>query len=134
MPAVRYLGAAALALALAAAPAAGVGLGPLAKSGVTDGPRKAFYLTLINPYPTATAFRAYAVGEGDEAAQLRVTIFPDAATLGGNANRRLLVIADDLAAGETYAFRVCAERAETSEGLIHARVCSHLTARRLPAA
>ncbi|MDQ8756442.1 hypothetical protein RCO27_09390 [Sphingosinicella sp. LHD-64] len=130
----RHLGLAVLALALATAPAAGVGLGPLAKSGITDGPRKAFYLTLINPYPTATAFRAYAVGERDETAQPRVTIFPGETTLGGNANRRLLVIADDLAAGETYAFRVCAERAEPSEGLIHARVCSHLAARRLPAA
>jgi hypothetical protein len=133
MPAMRHLGFAALALVFAAAPAAGVGLGPLAKAGITDGPRKAFYLTLINPYSTATTFRAYAVGESDEAAQLRVTIFPGEVTLGGNANRRLLVIADDLAAGEIYAFRVCAERAETSEGLIHARVCSHLTARRLPA-
>ena len=55
--------------ALASAPAFAVGLGPLAKSGVTDTDRKGFYLTLINPYPTATAFHAYAIGPQDETPQ-----------------------------------------------------------------
>lgn len=133
MRAVSRLGLAATALALAAAPALGVGLGPLAKAGVTDGPRKAFYLTLINPYPTAVPFHAYAIGIQDEAPQARVRILPGTVTLGGRTNRRLLVIADGLAPGETYMFRVCAERADLPEGMIHARVCSHLSARRLPA-
>lgn len=134
MPAIARLLLPAIALALAAAPAFGVGLGPLAKAGVTDGPQKGFYLTLINPYPVATGFRAYAVGAEDERAQARVVVLPAEVTLGGNTNRRLLVIANDLAPGETYAFRVCAERAAPQQGNVHARVCSHLTARRLPAA
>lgn len=120
------------ALALVAAPAAGVGLGPLAKSGVTDGPRKAFHLILINPYPAATGFTAYAVGAADETPQPRVRILPGDIRLAGGSERRLLVIASDLAPGETYEFRVCAERADTQEGMIHARVCSRLSARRLP--
>ena len=67
--------------ALASAPAFAVGLGPLAKSGVTDTDRKGFYLTLINPYPTATAFHAYAIGPEDETEQARVRILPAATTL-----------------------------------------------------
>lgn len=117
-----------------AAPALAVGLGPLSKSGVTDTDRKGFYLTLINPYRAARAFRAYAVGVADETPQPRVRILPGEVTLGGGTTRRLLVIATGLAPGETYAFRVCAELSQSSEGMIHARVCSHLSARRLPAA
>lgn len=132
MPAIARLAGA--VLALAAAPAFGVGLGPLAKAGITDGPQKGFYLTLINPYPVATRFQAYAIGTEDERPQARVVILPAEATLGGNTNRRLLVVANDLAPGETYEFRVCAERVEAQQGNVHARVCSHLTARRLPAA
>lgn len=122
------------ALALVAAPAFAVGMGPLAKSGITDGPRKAFYLTLINPYETATGFHAYAVGNDDETPQPRVRVLPGDVTLAGGSERRLLVVADGLAPGETYHFRVCAERANTQEGMIHARVCSRLSARRLPGA
>lgn len=133
MRTISRLAAGLAALALTAAPAFSVGLGPLAKAGLTDGPRKAFYLTLINPYPAATPFRAYAIGIADEVPQTRVQIFPGDVTLGGNMNRRLLIIADDLAPGETYVFRVCAERADLSEGMIHARVCSHLSARRIAA-
>lgn len=132
MPAMRHLAAA--ALLVLTAPAFAVGLGPLAKSGVTDGPRKAFYLTLINPYPQVTRFRAYAVGTEDEQPQARVRILPGEVMMGGSTNRQLLVIAGGLAPGETYAFRICAERVEINEGMIHARVCSRLTARRLPAA
>lgn len=122
------------ALALAATPALAVGLGPLSKSGVTDSERKGFFLTLINPYPAATPYRAYAVGADDETAQPRVRITPAEVTLGGRATRRILIVATGLRPGEAYAFRVCAERADTAEGMIHARVCSHLSARRLPAA
>jgi hypothetical protein len=121
-----------LAVTLPAAPALAVGLGPLSKSGVTDGPRKAFYLTLINPYRDATAFRSYAIGMEDELPQPRVRILPGDVTLGGNTSRQLLVIAGGLAPGETFAFRVCAERAQLTEGMIRARVCSKLSARRLP--
>ncbi len=123
--------ACAVGLALLAAPALGVGLGPLAKSGITDGPRKAFYLTLINPYPAAARFSAYAVGPVDEAMQTRVSILPADATVAGRGSRRLLVIAEDMAPGETYEFRVCAARADLPEGMIHARVCSRLSARRI---
>jgi hypothetical protein len=127
--------AAFLALAaLAAAPALAVGLGPLSRSGVTDTDRKGFYLTLINPYPAATPFHAYAIGPADETPQPRVRILPADVTLAGRTSRRILVIATGLAPGESYAFRVCAERAQTPEGMIHARVCSRLGARRLPAA
>ncbi|HTU09686.1 MAG TPA: hypothetical protein VMG08_02210 [Allosphingosinicella sp.] len=125
------------ALTLAALPlasASAVGLGPLTKAGLTDGPRKAFYLTLTNPYASATAFRAYAIGMADETPQPRVRILPgDEVRLGGNSNRQLLVVAGGMAPGETYAFRVCAERAQPVEGMIRARVCSKLTARRLAA-
>lgn len=136
MPAMRRL--ATLAIAVAAAlpmsSASAVGLGPLAKSGVTAGPRKAFYLTLINPYQTATEFRAYAIGWEDEQRQPRVRILPgETVTLGGGSQRQLLVIAGGLSPGETYSFRVCAERARQIQGMIHARVCSKLSARRLAA-
>jgi hypothetical protein len=118
---------------LVAAPAWSVGLGPLNRAGITDGPRKAFYLTLSNPYRSATAFHTYAVGADDEVAQDRVRILPGDVTLGGGTQRQLLVIAGGLAPGEVYNFRVCAERKEHAEGMIHARVCSRLSARRLAA-
>ena len=116
-----------------AAPATAVGLGPLAKSGLTNGPRKAFFLQLTNPYRQPTRFRAYAVGMEDEEGQPRITIMPAVAELGAGGTRRLLVIAGELAPGETYQFRVCAERDEPI-GMINARVCSKLAARRIPAA
>jgi hypothetical protein len=123
-----------LAAMLPLTPASAVGLGPLSKSGITDGPRKGFYLTLMNPYAAATAFRTYAIGMEDETPQPRVRILPgETIRLGGNSQRQLLVVADGLAPGETYEFRVCAERAQPTQEMIRARVCSKLSARRLAA-
>lgn len=124
---------AALLLAAAAAPAAAVGLGPLAKQGITDGDGKAFYLTLMNPYDRPAEFFAYPVGLEDEARQERVAIVPDRVRLGSKQNRSLLIIARGLAPGETYQFRVCAEREMPEQGTVHARVCSKLSARRIAA-
>lgn len=125
-----------LALAAAAgiaASAGAVGLGPLVKEGVTDGPDKAFYLTLINPYPTREAFRVYAVGLGDEEAATRVRLLNPRIEVPGETNRRFVAIVGELTPGERFTFRLCAERIEHQEGSIHARVCSRITARRLPA-
>ncbi len=128
------LGLSLLALA-ASVPAAAVGLGPLSRSGITDGPAKAFYLTVMNPYAGPVGFRAYAIGSDDEGPQSRVQVFPDRVRLAGGSQRRILVVAKNLARGETYAFRVCAEREQQTGGMINARVCSKLSARRLgPAA
>lgn len=124
--------AALIGATLAAAPAAAVGLGPLRVDGATASDRKGFYLTLINPYPSAERFRLVAVGSDDELPQPRVTIMLDRPLLAGGGQRRILVIATGLAPGETYHFRVCAEREDSSpKELIHARVCSKLSARRL---
>lgn len=118
---------------MAATPLGAVGLGPLEQKGVIDGPREGFTLTLFNPYQEATAFRMYAIGpDGDEAPQNRVTILPAQTILGAQQARSLLIIANDLQPGETYNFRLCAERAQPPAGaLIHARVCSKLSARRI---
>ena len=120
-----------LALLAAAGPASAVTLGPLEKSGLTDGAGKAFYLTMANPYPTAERFLVTALGAGDELAQSRVSIFPADSMLGGESRRKLLVIVEGLAPGEKYAFRVCAMRAPKPQETVHARVCSKLTARRI---
>lgn len=125
--------AAVVAATLATAPLAAVGLGPLVKEGVTDGPQKGFYLTLIDPYQQRTGFRIYAVGVGTETPADRVTLASPTMNVAATAQRRFLVVARDLAPGESYQFRVCAERIETEEVNVHARVCSRLTARRLPA-
>ena len=117
---------------LTSGPAGAVGLGPLRKEGVTDGPAKAFYLTLINPYPSRETFRVYAIGTDSDTPEARVTLPQPEIQLPGERSRRILVIATDLAPGESHTFRVCAERADRIEGPIHARVCSRLTARRLP--
>lgn len=116
------------------APLGAVGLGPLSDEGVIDGPSKGFSLTLYNPYEVPAEFRVYAVGpEGDETPQAtRVTILPDRTILGSHQSRQLLVIANDLVPTETYRFRLCAERAAPSSGvMINARVCSKLSARRI---
>jgi|KBSSwiStaDraftv2_1062776.scaffolds.fasta_scaffold632740_2 P pilus assembly chaperone PapD len=128
-PAITRL--AALALFTSAVPCAAVGLGPLEKSGVTDGPAKAFYLSLANPYSTAERFVAEAVGPDDDAPQPRVLVFPSDTILGAGARRQLLVIVKGLAPGERYGFRLCAMRAPRPQETLHARVCSKLVARRL---
>ena len=111
--------------------ASAVTLGPLEKSGLTDGGGKAFYLSLANPYPSVERFVVTAIGPADEQPQARVTIFPSDNMLGGQSRRKLLVIVRDLSPGENYAFRVCAMRAPKPQETLHARVCSKLTARRI---
>lgn len=129
----------ALAALAAAAPAFAVGLAPLSKDGMTAGPDKAFYLTVINPYSEVRAFRTYldkpkGDGVAPEAAALptetKVTILPEVVSIKPGGQRRIMVILRDLAPGETREARVCAELAQ-QEGMIHARVCSKLSARRL---
>lgn len=122
------------AVTVGASSAMAVGLGPLEKSGLTDGSGKAFYLTLINPYASAERFSAEPLALTDERPAPRVIIFPAEAVVAPNRSRQLLVIVRDLAPGETYKFRVCAQRPPRPEETVHARVCSKLTARRLPAA
>ncbi len=135
MSAMTPLRVAALAALLAPAPLLAVGLGPLTKEGVVAGPRKAFYLTVVNPGSTPTNFVTSAIGLLDEQSVGRVAVFPSTIRLGGYQNRQILVIAGDLQPGETFRFRVCAERAQPPEGAtIHARVCSKLSARRLAGA
>lgn len=125
--------AAALLVAVAAGSAAGaVGLGPLSNSGLTNSDRKGFYLTLINPYPTQARFRLYGVEWDSETPVARVRIPIDRPVLGPKSQRRLLVIDTGLVPGEEHRFRICAERAQPAgEGIIHARVCSKLIARRV---
>ena len=118
--------------ALACSPAIAVGLGPLTHSGVTNSERKGFYLTLINPYPTQHRFRLYSIGWDDEARVDRVVIPIRNPVLGPNSRRRILVIDTGLAPGAEHKFRVCAEKIESGgEAIVHARVCSKLTARRV---
>lgn len=123
----------AIAYALLPGSALAVGLGPLEKSGLTDGAAKAFYLTLINPYPRTERFTVEPLALLDESRATRVIIFPAEAAVAPNRSRQLLVIVRQLTLGETYIFRVCAQRPPRPEESVHARVCSKLTARRLPA-
>jgi hypothetical protein len=120
-------------LLASATPSLAVTLGPLRKSGITDGPGKAFYLSMANPYPTVERFVVSAVGVDNEEVQPRVTIYPADSVLGGGARRQLLVIVRNLSSGERYSFRVCAMRRPKPQETIYARACSTLTARRLAA-
>ncbi len=128
----RRLAALSAVLLLATGPAGAVGLGPLSKEGVTDGPDKAFYLTLYNPYAERAAFSVHAVGWDDETPASRVRT-PPPMPLRAQSQRRFLIVASGLAPGETYRFRLCAERVTSGEEPVHARVCSRVTARRLSA-
>jgi hypothetical protein len=116
-----------------ASPALAVGLGPLTKRGVTDGPDKAFYLTVYNPYAERADFTVYAVGSDNEETPVRVRVPARAIPLKPGGARKFTIVAGELAPGETYAFRICAERLLPQEAMIHARVCSRITAHRLPA-
>ena len=133
--ALRFAG---MIAALAATPALAVGLSPLRKEGPTAGPAKAFYLTVINPYPDPRAFRAYVdgpaaeAGTGSEGASGNVVILPPNVVIKGKGQRRITVIVRDLKPGETRETRICAQLAK-QEGMINARVCSTLVARRLAA-
>lgn len=126
----RRLLPALVALTLAG-PAVAVGLGPLSKQGVTDGPAKGFYLTLINPYAERAQFAVYAIGPNDDVIQRRVEVPVGPIALRAKTTRKFMIVAGELTPGETYAFRVCAERVTQEEAPIHARVCSRITARRL---
>ncbi|URW74759.1 hypothetical protein M9980_09245 [Sphingomonas donggukensis] len=101
------------------------------KEGVTDGPDKAFYLTLFNPYAERAAFTVYAIGAEDEATPARVRVPAMPLPLRAQAARKFTIVAGGLAPGESFTFRVCAEKMVMKEQPIHARVCSRLTARRL---
>lgn len=118
--------------AAATGPALAVGLGPLSREGVTDGPDKGFFLTVINPYAEPRNFRAYPVGWEDETTETvtAIDIRPAQFRIAAGKQRRILVVAHDLTPGEARRFRVCAELAQ-QEGPINARVCSKLAARRL---
>lgn len=117
----------ALALLACSSPLVAVGLGPLAKSGLTDGDRKAFWLTLINSEPRAQDFDVYAL-DGEWQPVPGVEIVPAVPRLGPQRQRRILVIVKDLVPGQTRTVRVCAQ-ARIQEGPVHARVCSKLVAR-----
>lgn len=133
MPAVTIrLLAAALVAAIAVSSAGAVGLGPLRLEGVTRTDRKGFYLTLINPYRVQERFRVYSIETDSENAVPRVLIPISTLLLGGQAQRRILVVDSGLRRGEVHQFRVCAERVQSpGKDLVHARVCSKVTARRL---
>jgi hypothetical protein len=122
-----------VAVVLASAtPALAVGLGPLTREGIIDGPSEGFTLDLYNPYHASEDFIVYAVGFNDDEPQARVEVLPAEATLGAERERKIFVVAGDLQIGETYRFRVCAQRKTPPEGLvINARVCSKITARRV---
>ena len=107
-----------------------VGLGPLEKSGVTATEAKGFYLTLTNPYKQPFRFRTL-VDEETPALEGRVRIFPEVALMAPESNRKVLVVVRDLVPGEQVDVRVCAERIENKEVVVHARVCSKLSARRV---
>lgn len=119
------------ALALVATPALGVGLGPLLRTGVTDGPGKAFFLEVSNPYARVETFELSPLAMDSELPAGRVRVVPAQVLLAPGGRRRVIVIARPLLPGETYTFRVCAERPVRPEETFHARVCSKLAARRL---
>lgn len=116
------------AMALLAAPAGAVGMGPLSKSGLTDGPAKAFYLTVSNPYDRPESFRVFAEDPG---LAERVALRPAEFRLGAGKSRTVLAIATGLAAEETFKFRVCARKFDDEKDLVRAKVCSTLSARRV---
>ena len=118
------------ACAALAVPAFAVGMGPLEKEGLTDGPAKGFYLTVVNPFDDVETFRLYPAVIGGEDPVPDVRIHPEKFRLAAGRQRRGLVVAQNLEPGETRVFRVCAEKNE-QEGMIHARVCSKLTASRI---
>lgn len=129
---------ASLAAFAVAGPAFAVGLAPLAKEGLAIGPSKAFYLTVINPYAEARAFRIYVDDRSTAASAMpavpgeateNVAILPATVTIKPAGQRKILVVMRDLAPGETRNVRVCAELAQ-QEGMINARVCSKLSASR----
>lgn len=113
-----------------AAPALAVGLSPLHKEGLTASPSKAFYLTIINPYSTRREYRAYVSGTPEEAQGVK--ILPERLHIAPGGQRRITVIITDLEPGTTRETHVCAELAQF-EGMINARVCSTLLARRIAA-
>lgn len=122
-----------LGLLSVSAAAGAVSFGPLQRSGVTDRPGKAFYLSIANPYSTIERFQIRAMEAVADDAADRVVIFPSDLALGGGSRRQVLVIVKPLQPNETYRFRVCASRSPKPQETVNARVCSNLTARRLPA-
>ena len=122
-----FLGLCALCVA---APLSAVGLSPLVKSGLTDGPAKAFRLTVINPYRDAREFRLYVESAAEVGSDENIQIRPGKLRIAGQKQRRVLVILTDLKPGENRSVRVCASLAE-QQGIINARVCSDFSARRV---
>lgn len=118
-------------LLLVAAPALATDFGPLVREGITDGPRKGFWLQLRNPYDRAVQFETASLEAADERPAANVSVYPARPMLGSKGSRRLLVVIDGLQPGETRTVRVCAARQPSPREMHYARVCSRLTARRL---
>lgn len=117
-----------LAAVCCAAPALAVGMTPLHKEGLTGSSKKAFYLTVMNPYKSTREYRAYVSGEPADA--VGITILPERMVIKSGGQRRVMVIINDLEPGQSRETHVCAELAK-NEGMINARVCSTLLARRV---
>lgn len=113
-------------------PLAAVGMGPLSKMGMTDGAEKAFWLSVMNPADQPRTFTLYALDEDWQPLE-GVDVRPKSPRIAARRQTRVLAIVRGLAPGESRVVRVCAEEL-FQEGQIHARVCSKLTARRIPAA
>lgn len=123
--------AGALLLLALASPVLAVGLGPLLRSGITDGPGKAFFLDVSNSEPQVQNLVLTPLALDSELPAARVHVVPKSILLAPGGHRRVIVIARLLSPGESYSFRVCAERPVRPEETFHARVCSKLTARRI---
>ncbi|MGB3723039.1 MAG: hypothetical protein WA979_09500 [Pacificimonas sp.] len=95
--------------------------------------KKGFYLTVINPYDLPQRFAIRALDWQNEKEIANVQIHPNNAVVRANGKRRVLVIFTDLPRGEETRARICAQLDRNPEGVaIEARVCSKLTARRMP--
>lgn len=108
-----------------------IGLGPLRHKGITDGPRKGFWLNVWNSAQVAETYRFHPYLESEDAHNERVTVFPDTIRMAPGRQRRVLVVASGMKPGERFTFRVCAGRDPKETEVIYARVCSTLTAIRI---
>ena len=117
-------------LALLATGAAAQSVSPMKKSGTTLTARKAFYVTVSNPYPERMTFSLTPMEPGYHAEAKGTRVLPPEVTLGSHRQRRVIFMFD-IPEGETERKVSLCVAPEGLASHVRPRVCGTYVGRRI---
>ncbi len=120
------------ALVVAASEVAAQGLSPLRREGETPGDRKAFYISVKNPYPKALTFRLEPMELDHQNLAPNAWVHPNKVTIAPNRGRRVTLIME-IPKNETERTISLCVTIPSLESAVLPRVCGTYTGRRFGA-